>query len=243
MKQHLQTLIQLLSNNDLKALLAHYMASTEPENIVQLTFIFQQAQKNPSAFEFYQQLATTFIDSKGLPSALIGKINNSDGLNFFIPALQLNDHFGQTNQQQRNVLHYLLAGNQSVATPTLSPTRSLIQPPFNYLRSMMLFESNETLHDALCQRDCHNFTPVEIYLLANQNLTALPDHEFTALLGLIEIESKKHSVDNTNYLPILNSVAKLCLSQGVVVNNECQRLLLIATYYQKSIKLVVNQIG
>ena len=241
MKQHIQTLIDLLKNNDVKGLLQHYRASNESENLVQLAFVFQQGQKNLARFEFYQQLATEFIQSKGLPTVLIAQINSSDALNFFTPALQLADNFNQTNQQQRNVLHALFAGNSSAQANTKNKTKS--QPPFNYLRSMMLFESNEALHDALCQRDNQSLTPIEIYLFANQNLTALPDHEFTALLAMIEIESKKHTIDSTNYLPIVNSVNQLCLSQSRQVDSELQRLLLIATYYEQSVAEILGQMN
>ncbi len=237
MKQHIQTLISLLQKNDVKGLLQHYLASNESENLVQLAFVFQQGQKNLARFEFYQQLATEFIQSKGLPTVLIAQINSSDALNFFTPALQLGDNFNQTNQQQRNVLHALFAGKPS-AQSDAQP-----QPPFNYLRSMMLFESNEALHDALCQRDSQSFTPIELYLFANQNLTTLPDHEFTALLAMIEIESKKHAIDSTNYLPIVNSVNQHCLSQSRQVDSELQRLLLIATYFEKSVAQILEQMN
>lgn len=243
MKQHMQILINLLTKNDLKALLQHYQTSNESENITQLAFLFQQGQKNAPRFEFYQQLASQCIQSKGLPHTLIAQINNSDILSFFTPALQADDNFKKTNQQQRNVLHYLLIGHPSATSKT--------QPPFNYLRSMMLFESNETLHEALCQPDDQQLTPVEAYLFANQNLTALPDHEFTALLGLIEIQSKKQSkklskkqtVDDSNYEAVLKSVKQLCFDQSRPINNKLQRLLFIATYYSKPATQVLAQIS
>lgn len=235
-QQHMQTLINLLKKNDLTGLMAHYHNSSEAENIAQLGFIFTQGQKNPPGFEFYQQLATKFIAAKGLPAAVISRIHSSDALSFFTPALQLNDNFKQTDQRQRNVLHYLLAGEQSPNHASASKS----QPPFNYLRSMMLFESNETLHDALCQRDKQHLTPVEWYLFANQNLANLPGHEFTALLALIEIESKKQRVDETNYLPIIKAVKQLCRSQSLTLNHELQRLVLIATYYGKSVEQVLG---
>lgn len=235
MKLHMQTLISLLTKNDLEGLLKHYLACDEAENIVQLSFLFQQGQLRLSVFEFYQQIATKFIASKALPVALIARINSSDGLSFFTPALQLNNNFKLTNLQQRNVLHYLLAGDQS--------SHSNARPTFNYLRSMMLFESNDTLREALMQRDCQNFTPVEVYLFANKNLAVLPDHELTALLALIEIESKQQAFDETNYLPIIREVRKLCANQGQGMSSELQRLLLIATYYSKPIEQVVDGVN
>ena len=63
-------------------------------------------------------------------------------LMFFTPVLQNSGNFTKTNQYQRNVLHCLLAGNQTSTAQR--------EAPFNYLPSMMLFERNETLHNAKC---------------------------------------------------------------------------------------------
>jgi hypothetical protein len=229
MNQPIQTLIHLLSQDDDKALLQHYLASTEADNIVQLGYIFQQAMKQLSTLDFYQQLASKLIASKNIPARLIAKINTSDALSFFTPALQLKDNFKSIDHQKRNVLHYLLAGNQLVVN----------QPPFNYLRSMMLFESNETLRGALYQRDNQNLTPIEVYLFANKNLVCLPPHELTALLALIEIESKLQEIETSNYQQNIQAVAQICRSQVMLMNSELQRLILIAIYFKKSINDVV----
>lgn len=229
----MQTLVNLLSTNDDNALLQHYIASNESENVVQLAYLFQQGMSEVAKFDFYQQLATKLIESKGLPTKLIAQIKTSDTLSFFTLALQLQDNFNKTDQLQRNTLHYLLAGNQLAVK----------QPPFNYLRSMMLFGSNDTLRDALCQRDSQNLTPIEVYLLFNQNLAILPAHELTALLALIEIESKQQALDITNYSPIIQAAGKLCHSQIQGINSEVQRLQLIAIYFAKPIKDIVTQIN
>jgi len=231
MKLHIKILIHLLSTDDHKALLQHYLTSSESENVVQLAYLFQQGMGDFSQFEFFQQLASKLIESKSLPMALIAQIKTGDTLSFFTSALQLNDNFKKIDHLQRNALHYLFAGNQL--------TTSI--PPFNYLRSMMLFGSNGTLRDALCQRDNQNLTPIEVYLFSNQNLTNLPAHELTALLALLEIESKQQAVDASNYLPTIQSVSKICHSQVQVNNRELQRLILIAIYFTKPIEDVVNE--
>ena len=233
MKPHIQTLISLLTKKDFKALLALYQQSTELENIDQLAFVYQQSQKSLSVFEFYQQIATKFIESKGLSKLLINQINTSDALSFFTPALQLNDNFRKINQQQRNPLHFLFA-----AQP-----HCIELPPFNYLRSMMLFESNETLLTALTQRDCKNLTPIEVYLIANTNLNRLANHELTALFALIEIESKQHTIDFSNYTSVIAATKKLYQPNNKVINEHTQRVLIIATYYQKSTKQVVKDLS
>ncbi|PKG86479.1 hypothetical protein CXF85_01885 [Colwellia sp. 75C3] len=235
MKQHMQTMIDLLTSNDFDALLQHFSISSEPENIAQLAFLYLQGQKSIIKFGFYQQIATKWIDKKGLPLALISEFKSSDLLNFFTPVLQLEGNFNKTNDRQRNVLHYLLAGDQSRVTN--------VEPPFNYLRSMMLFERNESLCNALCQRDSQNFTPVEVYLYSNKNLSILATHELSALFALIEIESKQQVIDEANYQLITQNVAKICRSQVQLVNIELQRLLLIATYYKKPIQEIINDMN
>jgi hypothetical protein len=232
MKPHMQTMIDLLTKNDFDNLLEHYSNSSDSENISQLAFLYLQGQKSLIKFGFYQQIATSFIEKKGLPLALISEFKSSDMLSFFTPILQLKENFNKTNQHQRNVLHYLLAGEKSHLTA--------IAPSFNYLRSMMLFERNDSLCNALCQRDSQNLTPVEVYLYANKNLSILATHELSALFALIEIEGKQQAIDETNYNLITQQVAKICRSQVQVINGDLQRLLLIATYYKKSIEEVVN---
>ena len=234
MKQHMQTMIDLLTKNDFDALLIHYSRSSDAENISQLAFLYLQGQKNIIKFGFYQQIATKWIEKKSLPVALISEFKSGDMLSFFTPILQLEDNFNKTNQHQRNVLHYLLAGDQSRVTN--------VEPSFNYLRSMMLFERNESLCNALCQRDSQNFTPVEVYLSTNKNLSSLPTHELSALFALIEIESKQQAIDDTNYKLITQHVAKICRSQVQSVSVESQRLVLIATYYKKSIQEIINDL-
>ena len=229
MQKHLQTLINLLTKNDLKALLQHYLDSNGSENIVQLGFMFQQGQIK--SFDFYQQLATSFIETKGFSIGLIPKIKTNNTLNFFTPALQIEGNFSKTDQQKCNVLHYLFTNNQSVSS---------IHPPFNYVRSMMLFGSNEALRDGLCQRNQQNLTPIEAYLFTNKNLTPLANHELTAFLALIEIERKQQEVDKANYSFVIQEVSELCRSQAQLTNDDLQRIMLIATYYMTSIKQVFS---
>jgi len=235
MQKHLQKLVCLLTKNDLEALLQHYLDSSENENLAQLGFMFQQAQLKLSSYDFYQQLATSFIESKGFSTVLINKVNTNDTLSFFTPALQIVDNFNKTDQKQRNVLHYLFTNNQIPEANN--------QPPFNYLRSMMLFGSNKTLRDAICHRDDKNLTPVEAYLFANKNLSPLSDHELTALLALIEIENKQQVVDQTNYSLIIQAVNAICKVQAHSPAHELQRIILIGTYYSIPVKQACQDIS
>ncbi|MDO7084400.1 hypothetical protein WNY51_09515 [Pseudocolwellia sp. AS88] len=235
MQQHLQTLISLLQKNDLKAMLQHYLDSTEIQNTAQLGFMFQQGEIKSSHFDYFQQLATSFIEAKGLSNSLIAKIQTSNTLNFFTPALKLANNFKKTDEQQRNVLHYLFTNNKILTVAG--------QPPFNYLRSLMLFGSNITLCDGLCQRDKDNLTPIEAYLFTNKNVTPLANHELSALIALIEIEHKQQDVLQDNYSLFIKALNDICKSQAVLINKELQRILLIATYYRKPIQQVYDDIN
>ena len=108
MQQHLQTLVTLLTKMDLKALLQHYLTSSEAENIVQLGFMFKQGQIKLSSFDFYQQLATSFIEKKRLPIDIIAKIKTNNTLNFFTPALQLSDNFNKIDDSTVQCLALLI---------------------------------------------------------------------------------------------------------------------------------------
>jgi hypothetical protein len=220
---------------DLKALLEHYLDSSEAENIVQLGFMFKQGQIKSASFSFYQELATSFISNKAFPPALICKIKTNNTLIFFTPALQIKDNFNKADTLQRNVLHTLFTNNE-VITPAS-------QPPFNYLRSMMLFGSNVALRDSLCRRDQQNLTPIEAYLFINKNFNAVAPHEFTALLALIEIEGNQQVVVHDNYTLFIQTVGKLCQDQTLIANHELQRVILIATYYSISIIQVISDMN
>ena len=221
----------MLKNNN-KGLLDHYKNSEESENVAQLAYLFHQGMNDITSFDVYQQLSTKLISSKNLPLSLIAQIKTSDTLSFFTSALQLEDNFKKTDHFQNNTLHYLLAGNKSIENKT----------PFNYLRSMMLFGSNDTLRDALCQRNYKGLTPIEVYLFSNPNFTPLPQHELTALLALIEIERKQQAVEINNCIPIVEAIGKLGKNQNIPMNSELQRLILIAIYFEKPIQLIVSEV-
>lgn len=235
MQKNLQIFVELLTKMDLERLLHHYIESSEVENVTQLGFMFKQGQIKSSSFGFYQELATSLITNKGFPSALMPKIKTHNTLSFFTPALQLENNFNKTDTQQRNVLHYIFTHNEV-------NNSEINQPPFNYLRSMMLFGSNVVLRDGLCQRDQQNLTPIEAYLFTNKNLSTLVNHELTALLALIEIESNQQTIDQANYTHSIKMMSKLYQEQGLSFNNDQQRCILIATYYSISIKQVVSDI-
>ena len=87
-----------------------------------------------------------------------------------------------------------------------------------------------------------NLTPIEAYMLANTNLNTLPAHEFTALLALIEIETTQQSIDLKNYANVIQAVKILCKKQNMTVDEELQRVLLIATYYEKPTVQIIGDL-
>jgi len=234
MQEHLQTLIRLLQKNDLKALTQHYLNSDEVQNTAQLAFMFQQGEIKQSNFDYFQQLATAFIETKGLPNTVIAKIQTNSTLNFFTPALQLNNNFKQTDKHQRNVLHYLFTYHKVLS--------SAGQPPFNYLRSMMLFGSNNALREALCQRDEQNLTPIEAYLFNNKNLSPLALHELTAFLALVEVESKQQEIEPANYSRFIQLINPLFQEALSTSKDDLQRTVMLSTYYAKPIQNVIQDI-
>ena len=93
MKQHIQTLINLMLKNNNKGLLDHYKNSEESENVAQLAYLFHQGMNDITSFDVYQQLSTKLISSKNLPLSLIAQIKTSDTLSFFTTSLQLENNF------------------------------------------------------------------------------------------------------------------------------------------------------
>lgn len=231
---NLKTFIALLAKQNLIDLLKHYQQSNEQDNLQQLNLLYQQAQTSPESYDHFGLLATRCVATKSWPTGYNQHFKTSDLLSFFTQALQIDDNFTQTDQNNRNVLHYLLLGNSADNNKT--------PPPFIYLRSMMLFESNQPLVDALCQRDKHNFTPFEIYLGANRQLANLNPPEYTAALALIEIQNKTLATEAKNYQPIIKATKKLCNDQNIKPTEDLHRIQLIATHFGLSVAEAIVQL-
>ena len=234
---NLQTFIDLLTKQNLINLLKHYQQSSEEENLAQLNLLYQQAQSSNETYDHFQELATRCTATKSWPTTYNQFFKTSDQLSFFTQALQIDDNFNQTDHNDRNVLHYLMLGSSAT-----NPANNQTQPPFIYLRSMMLFESNQPLVDALCQRDKHNFTPFEIYLGANRQLSDLNPPEYTAALALIEIQNKTIDIESKNYQPIIKANKKLSVTQNISLSAQSHRLHLIATHFGLSIDKLLSDL-
>ena len=100
----------------------------------------------------------------------------------------------------------------------------------------MLFESNESLSKALCQQENNGFTPLEVYLSVNSDFSLLPGHEFTALIAMMEIQSKQQAPQTNNASRVGKAITMLAQKHGITLNPESQRLVLAAIYYGISVE-------
>lgn len=195
-------------NNDFKKL-------TEVQQVMQLNYLFESALRMSIKYDFMQNIAVRILTTNTPPAQFIEQLTSLDALSFFTPALKLNKGFISIDNGGNNVLHN--------AFKHASPT----QLPFNYIRSLMLFESNEALLHALAQTNQQGLTPVACYIAYAHKPNIPVKHEFSALLALMEIEQKQ------------NSAAKLKLLE-VLKNNPPSEitLLLSAAYLQRSTEQV-----
>ncbi|NOU50584.1 hypothetical protein HG263_08520 [Pseudoalteromonas sp. JBTF-M23] len=178
-KESVQTLIEMIKQRDTQALVDFYQQSDINENIAQLKYLYQQAIQDQAHYQFFQDLVASFLEHKPLPTALIGGINDIEKLTFFTPALSASEGFSLKNDQGSTILHALLS--QTKAAP----------PPFNYIRSLLLFERNESLATALATRNDQQLLPMECYLAFNPCFEPLAAHELTAALALLEAQIKQ----------------------------------------------------
>ena len=121
-----------------------------------MLFLALQSRKNDDSTDYFQLLCTKFCADKTMPSALISHIKNIELLSFFTPLLQSQNNFALQDTKERNVLHYLFVARGE---------KNCV--PFNYLRSLLLFERNLFLPKGLTQTESNNLTPIESYLHLN----------------------------------------------------------------------------
>lgn len=195
-------------DNDFKKL-------TDAQKVMQLNYLFESALRMSIKYDFMQNIAVRILASNTPPAPFIEQLTSLDALSFFTPALKLNKGFISTDSHGNNVLHNVFKH----AAPS--------QLPFNYVRSLMLFESNEELLHALAQINQYGLTPVASYIVYAHKPNIPVKHEFSALLALMEIEQKQ------------NPTAKLQLLEALKNNTPSEiTLLLSAAYLQRSTEQV-----
>ncbi|TQF71740.1 hypothetical protein [Pseudoalteromonas luteoviolacea] len=218
-EQAIADFILAIRSKDLDKIRHAYAKHEDLAQAAQLKFCFETAQSQPSNYEHYQNIAAQCIAAHGLPTGVIAGLNNSERITFFMPALQASEAFAKTNHQGNTFLHALFA----------NPEQPL--PPFNFIRSLLLFERNESLVKALRVRNQNNFTPIECYFIYNLNNSPLPEHELTALFALIEAQRADNSQpDARNIHHVKSALEKLSCDK------DSQTLLVIASYYQTPVE-------
>ena len=229
MSGHLNTFVSHLLTADMDVLKTFYKGSTKLEKFEQIRFLYLQSQKSEHEFANFQAIAAQLCAEDSLLPALLKLICTEHALTFFIPILQMKDNYKCTDHKQRTFLHYLFVTHKKA-----------LVPPFNYIRSLMLFETNETLIKALSIEDHAKMSAIETYLLINTNLEKLADHESTALLALIEFERTHRKTNPAHYPIIIKSIANMMSLQNRNDFSDSDRLLFTALYFNKSLNSVVR---
>lgn len=178
-------LTQQLQQHQIQAIVDDFPKLSVQQQSMQLLHLYQSAQRMDVKYSYLQNVATRVLTQHPLPTLLINQFNETDQLSFFTPGLKFNNGFALQNDSKSNIIHCLFSQCKS---PKL---------PFNYVRSLMLFESNETLLLALTQRNNQALTPVASYITCNLKQASLPKHEFSALLALMEAELTQNKEINT----------------------------------------------
>ena len=181
------------------------------QQTLQLNHLFQSAERMSIKYDFMQNVATRILTTNPPPAPFINQLTTTDSLTFFTPALKANKGFLVQDMQGNNVLHSVFkhANAQKL--------------PFNYVRSLMLFESNDELAKALAQTNARGLTPVACYIAYAKKPTTPVKHEFSALLALMEIEQKQTP---TAKQQLVNTL------KGANINET--DILLSAAYLQRS---------
>ncbi|OHU86806.1 MULTISPECIES: hypothetical protein [Pseudoalteromonas] len=222
-------LVELIKHQDAQALVEFYQQSNSSDNIAQLKYLYQQAQSDQSLYQFFQDLVSTLFEKKPIPKPLIAGINDLDKLTFFTPALSASEGFDQQNEHGNTILHALLG--HSHPTP----------PPFNYIRSLMLFERNESLAKALACKNNQQLMPMECYLAYNPCFDTLPAHELTAALALLEAQIKQQNSQASTLVQICKHLKKSTNFAKLDSNNH--RILLLGAAFECANEEVMTLVG
>ncbi|WP_440053888.1 hypothetical protein ACSLBF_13545 [Pseudoalteromonas sp. T1lg65] len=192
--------------------LYHHASLEEKANC--LKFLYKSAKTNDAAEHFYQDVTAYCLKDSDFPEKVLQGINTLDKFSFFCAPMAFAEQLCVQDAIGNNVLHYLLSN-----TPAE-------QPAFNYLRTLMHFESKELLQTALCARNNKHLTPIECYLAYNPPKQPLAIQELSAFLALCEVENRLKTPETTSNLKAITNFMK---NQGGY--DDYQRFL-VATYYQ-----------
>jgi len=215
----IQLLNARIAKHQLDELDSDFKQLSPAQQTLQLSHLCETALRMDIKYDFMQNMATRILTTNTPPAPFINQLTTTDALTFFTPALKENKGFLAQDTQGNNVLHNVFkhAHAQKLA--------------FNYVRSLMLFESNDDLVKALAQTNARSLTPVACYI-AYANKPNIPvKHEFSALLALMEIEQKQNPLAKQQLASIL---------KGANINETS--ILLSAAYLQLSTAKIAHLI-
>lgn len=216
MESCIKQLNERLQQHQLSALENDFKAFNAQQQSAVLEHLYLSASRVEVKYSFLQNVATRLLGQQVLPEPLIYNIKNVEALSFFTPGLKLNNNFSVQNKQSDNVLHSVFS----------QCTDSNL--PFNYVRSLMLFESNENLLAALAQLNHQNLSPVGSFIAHHRYIAMPAKHEFSALLALMEAEQKQ------------TDAGKPALINALKTRADCNEvsLLLASAYLQQATEQV-----
>ncbi|GGE93104.1 hypothetical protein [Pseudoalteromonas gelatinilytica] len=226
MQSAIEQLNSRLQHHQLKELIADYQSVSGVLQAAQLQHIYQLACSSEVKYLFLQNVAAHLLEASPLPSEAVALIDDIDKLSFFTPGLKFQNAFCITDNQGNTLLHHLF---------TQCQTDKL---PFNYLRSLMLFESNESLGVALKTLNKQQLSPIGCFIALNSTTQMLAKHEFSALLAMMEVD-QSHS-------PSAVSALVNTLKQFYGTNqptNADSKVLLCAAYLQVPTAQLLNSLN
>lgn len=208
--------IASLASTPKSALISGFSALDDESKNQVLAWLYQQGQ-NPEVYSDMQALSGLLITKDTLPKGFMSSLLDEDKLSFFFLALQQADLLSLQNHQGNTLMHLLFA----------NPKRDC--PPFNFIRSLLLFERNELFAKTLVTVNQQNLTPIEAYLAHHPNLQPVPVYELGALLALMEAHKKQLNASQQT-LPLI--VKHLLKTHGkATLRSSTQRILLLSAFY------------
>ncbi|WP_111979735.1 hypothetical protein [Algibacillus agarilyticus] len=223
-----------LDKRDFKQVCQLYSQASATENLQQLETLLRLSENSSVAkYNVYQQVATKLLELKKSPSGFIKLINTEAALNLFFPAIKEHLSFDSVDSEQRNCLHYLFRADPLFGR--VNATASNYMPPFNFIRSLLLFESNEPLINALSQKDKQGSAPFDAFFVSLDKVDLLNDVLFSSVFGLIEISAQqtgKRDLSISEQQALKQSLKVYWNHHHLTPKIDDRMLILMASYYK-----------
>lgn len=215
-----------LQQRQINAVIDDYTALNEQQQSTQLAHIYNLAKQSEVKYLYLQKVAMHLLQSAPIAKPFIKFICDLDKLNFYTPGLKFNDAFNVEDERGNTLLHYLFS------------QCSADMLPFNYLRSLMLFESNESLALGLKRLNEEQLSPIGCFIACNTSHNMLAKHEFSALLAMMEVDQLHPPHACEALIKKLQQVY-----QSSMAKPTDTKVLLCAAYLQIPVTQVCNQLS